>query len=589
VQSEDRREVNPRGTKHVVVVRSVGLVVSLAALVFAPALVAQAASTWGLLLPLHIASTNIPGEITSVNAMSCSSVGNCSAGGTYATKSGEQAFVVNEKRGTWGNVASVPGVSALDVGGNAALTSIACGSAGNCSAVGTYTDGSYQSQAFVTSETNGAWDTAVELPGLAALGVGTSAVSNISCGSVGNCAVGFSIGASGEGFIVGVVSETDGAWSSAVPLPGSGSLFQGSGFLSYDISCSYPGNCSVSGTYDGSSGSQGFVDSEVNGVWGDVAAVPGLSQLDVLSEANFDSISCSTPGNCSAGGSYAATLVGSTYYPEAFVVSETNGVWGNAIEVPGSAALNPGGYATVESISCSSPGNCDTVGTATEAIGAASDNKGLGVSFSSTEEDGVWKRATEIFKGTTTVFVSCRSVGNCDAAANNLDEVLTKSETNGVWGPESSMFGPLLAHTMPSINLATLSCASDGSCGAGGTFNVLEGNHNVSQSFVLTSSASGSAKTTVPGAPKIVVTSPTTGALNVAITGAANSGGRAITDFESTMSISGVVVEIETWPNAYGNILPLDNLQPGSYSVRLRLKNALGWGPFSAPHVVVIK
>jgi hypothetical protein len=43
---------------------------------------------------------------------------------------------------------------------------------------------------------------------------------------------------------------------------------------------------------------------------------------------------------------------------QAFVVEETGGSWGTAQEVPGSAALNAGGYANVNSVSCASAGNC---------------------------------------------------------------------------------------------------------------------------------------------------------------------------------------------------------------------------------------
>jgi uncharacterized repeat protein (TIGR02543 family) len=40
------------------------------------------------------------------------------------------------------------------------------------------------------------------------------------------------------------------------------------------------------------------------------------------------------------------------------VANETDGVWGNAIEVPGSATLNSGGFAAVNSVSCGTRGTC---------------------------------------------------------------------------------------------------------------------------------------------------------------------------------------------------------------------------------------
>ena len=52
-------------------------------------------------------------------------------------------------------------------------------------------------------------------------------------------------------------------------------------------------------------------------------------------------MSCASAGNCSAGGYYTD----SSGHLQAFVVSEVNGTWGTPMEVPGTAALNQGGYA----------------------------------------------------------------------------------------------------------------------------------------------------------------------------------------------------------------------------------------------------
>ena len=69
--------------------------------------------------------------------------------------------------GTWGTAREVPGTAALNQGLPAEALSVSCASAGNCSAGGYYTDGSRHSQAFVASEVNGTWHTAIEVPGTA--------------------------------------------------------------------------------------------------------------------------------------------------------------------------------------------------------------------------------------------------------------------------------------------------------------------------------------------------------------------------------------------------------------------------------------
>jgi hypothetical protein len=99
--------------------------------------------------------------------------------------------VVREKNGSWGNAIEVPGLAALNVGGNADVESVSCGQARYCAAGGTYRDGSGHQQAFVVSDINGAWGTAIEVPGSAALNTGGSAqVTSVSCASARYCAAG---------------------------------------------------------------------------------------------------------------------------------------------------------------------------------------------------------------------------------------------------------------------------------------------------------------------------------------------------------------------------------------------------------------
>src|SRR5262249_58404797 len=74
-----------------------------------------------------------------VNWMSCASAGNCAAGGDYTDGSGHgQAFVVSERNGTWGTAIGVPGSGALNAGGDARVESVSCASAGKCAAGGAY-------------------------------------------------------------------------------------------------------------------------------------------------------------------------------------------------------------------------------------------------------------------------------------------------------------------------------------------------------------------------------------------------------------------------------------------------------------------
>ena len=70
-------------------------------------------------------------------------------------------------------------------------------------------------------------------------------------------------------------------------------------------------------------------------------------------------MSCAATGNCTAGGYYFDSAI----HAHAFVVSKTGGVWGKAIEVPGTGALNRRGFAKITSVSCAPAGTCSAAGT----------------------------------------------------------------------------------------------------------------------------------------------------------------------------------------------------------------------------------
>jgi hypothetical protein len=97
--------------------------------------------------------------------------------------------------------------------------------------------------------------------------------------------------------------------------------------------------CAAVGYYTASDGQgRAFTATMANGKWGPAAQVPGSAAINKGGFAQLNSVSCPTAGNCSAGGSYAASKTST----EPFVVTERNGTWGKPIEVPGSTTLNTG-------------------------------------------------------------------------------------------------------------------------------------------------------------------------------------------------------------------------------------------------------
>jgi hypothetical protein len=93
--------------------------------------------------------------------------------------------------GPWNTAEEVPRSAALNAGGSAWVSSVSCPSVGNCAAGGSYADSSGHAQVFVVGESGGTWSAVKEVPGSAALNAGGSAhVSSVSCPSAGNCAAG---------------------------------------------------------------------------------------------------------------------------------------------------------------------------------------------------------------------------------------------------------------------------------------------------------------------------------------------------------------------------------------------------------------
>ena len=152
------------------------------------------------------------------------------------------------------------------------------------------------------------------------------AVNSISCAAAGECAAGGAV-AGGQGF---VVNETNSKWGRAIEVPGT--LNSGHGAEVDSISCAAAGNCAAGGTYTDSHGhghEQVFVISETNGHWGRAIEVPGTARLHSQYDPARISISCAAAGDCAAGG----YVHGRRGLPHAFVVSETSGRWAKAIQV----------------------------------------------------------------------------------------------------------------------------------------------------------------------------------------------------------------------------------------------------------------
>jgi len=338
------------------------------------------------------------------------------------------------------NAASSPRVS---------LRSVSCASPGNCGAVGSYTDSSEERQGLLLSETAGVWGT-VEL--------GSGVPSNaISCPSAGDCTT---VGGSK------MLSETGGVWGSAAKVtPPANAASIGS--LSY-VSCASAGNCTAAGEYKDTSGHyEGLLVTETEGTWGTGVEASLPANAEPETSAYIEGLSCASPGNCTAVGEYRD---GAVEEAEIFLLIETEGTWGAAVQAEPPANAHPNWNTIVKGVSCGSAGNCAVVG---EYFDASGEIQGLLVN----ETNGTWGRGVEARlpananpnPGPFIEEVQCASAGNCTAVGSYTDSVgntqgLLLTETSGTWNTGVEAPLPAGARSGPRLIGGSLSCPSAGDC-----------------------------------------------------------------------------------------------------------------------------
>lgn len=417
------------------------------------------------------------GANSDVSGISCLSAGNCTASGDYTDgHHNELGFVATERNGHWGKATEMPGMKPLKVGGEVFVGPVACGSPGNCVAGGAYAydETGFRFSSFVVTERGGKWAKAVSLNR-------DGDIYSISCPSGGNCVVaGVATAEIGDYFLIGdafVRPELAGHWGRIKFLPGLRKL-EGfgdqeiSGSWTTSVECSSAGNCVAGGAYlDKNSARHGFVDIETNGVWAAATEVPGLAALNTSGNADVNSMSCSQAGDCVAGGYYS-----SAGGQQAFVAVETNGVWGTATPVPGLAALNVGQIAAVNSMSCSPAGGC-------VAVGSYQDAQNHKQVFVANENNGVWGTAIPVpglaalnAGGNATVGqVSCGTAGDCAVGGSYTDrshhvQGFVASENNGTWGKATPLAGLTALNKGGHASVVSVSCPPKGGCAAAGSY-----------------------------------------------------------------------------------------------------------------------
>lgn len=415
-------------------------------------------------------------ETAGIGSISCPSAGNCSAVGIYQDNAdNEQGLLLTETAGHWGaGVEAVLPANAAATDQQVTLNSISCASAGNCAAVGYYVDNTEHAQGLLLTETAGNWSAGVEAKLPANAGTDEAVLLNsVSCPSAGNCvAVGtYPVALNAEALIL---TETAGTWAQGVeaPLPANAATPAAAGLDA--VSCASVGNCSAVGSYlDSSDNGDGVLLTETAGTWatGVEATLRAHGATTIPRGVDLLSVSCPSPGNCTAVGSY-------DNHSSSLMLTEQAGEWtaGVAASLPANAAKILDSQ--LIDVACASAGNCTAVG---EYFDKPRNTQGLLL----TQTGGKWSKGTEAPVPTnantkaTKQFVylnsvSCASAGNCSVVGNYVDKSnegqgLLLTEAGGTW--TTGVKASLPANGVGG-GLASVSCPSNRRCGAGGRYGV---------------------------------------------------------------------------------------------------------------------
>jgi hypothetical protein len=216
-----------------------------------------------------------------VKSIVCSSAGNCTAVGEFTNPfTYQQAFTMSSVNGVWSRARPTTFADGIrNPSGESELLSVSCASAGNCAAVGTYSDADFRTQPFITQSSNRTWTDAARVAFLA--GAQNAALDaelvSVSCPSVGSCTAVGHYASSDDSTKPLVVTSTTGAYRGyAVSSDGgvwSTAHTLGPGSELVSVSCTSAGNCTAVG--NGNSGGRTYAIriTSVDGVWGQTQEV----------------------------------------------------------------------------------------------------------------------------------------------------------------------------------------------------------------------------------------------------------------------------------------------------------------------------
>ena len=313
-----------------------------AALASAPAAALASAAAAAATLAADRPTVPSPGRSSSLQAVTCVSARDCWAVGSYETPRAELNEALHWNGSRWSRIATPD--HGTGPGAHSTLAAVACSSARNCWAVGSYRSGTTAlNQALHWNGTR--WSRiATPDPGDAANGA--HSLNGVSCVSRADCwAVGSHI--SDRGIGRNAALRWNGQSWSAVGTPNPGANVAGEGRRLSGVTCISAADCWAVGGYGHGTGTGRSEILRWNGTqWLKVAA--GRSAAG--GSGALTGVACTSAANCwTVMGQHSAR--GAVHW---------NGAGWSAVATPGGGELN--GVVCASAASCMSAGNYDGPG-----------------------------------------------------------------------------------------------------------------------------------------------------------------------------------------------------------------------------------
>jgi len=301
---------------------------------------------------------------------------------------------------------------------------------------------------------------------------------------------------------------TSGTWGvpKAVSLPVGAHTGVGAHPTMFNaISCTDATDCVTVGQLNDSTGATvPMIANETSGSWGTafVTSLPANALTGKFEYGILNSISCTSLGNCEASGHY----IDPSYTHHVFEVAESSGSWGAPMELtlPSSVGLLEAVIIGSTAVSCSSTNNCTVIASLFDGLGLQT--------VSWMQVAGNWAAPVTLSAPSSSNLglssISCPAAGFCIAVGDDgfgptglgRPWPVVAIESSGIWSTAKRLAFPLLSPATNGGALSSISCASSTVCVAVGDMMVVGTTRDVSAS-VTYSNGKWSSIGLVPATP----------------------------------------------------------------------------------------